>query len=50
MEVTGVPERIVVLEWGYLEMLYGLGAEPIGLADIKGYNTGSGRARDRRRR
>jgi len=39
VEVTGVPERIVVLEWGYLDMLYGLGAEPIGLADIKGYNT-----------
>lgn len=38
VEITGIPERIVVLEWGYLDMLYALGVEPTGLADIKGYN------------
>ncbi|WP_416148013.1 ABC transporter substrate-binding protein [Salipaludibacillus sp. HK11] len=32
------PEKIVVLEWVYGENLLALGLEPIGMADIEGYN------------
>ncbi len=32
------PERIVVLEWVYGENLLALGLEPVGMADIEGYN------------
>ncbi|WP_422769528.1 ABC transporter substrate-binding protein [Plantactinospora sp. WMMC1484] len=31
--------RVVGLEWGEVEMLVTLGVQPVGVADIKGYNT-----------
>lgn len=37
-EITGVPERIVVLEWTYAEDLLALGIQPVGVADISGMN------------
>ncbi|WP_414620422.1 ABC transporter substrate-binding protein [Calothrix sp. CCY 0018] len=32
------PTRIVALEWVYVENLLALGIQPVGVADIKGYN------------
>ncbi|SFM21665.1 iron complex transport system substrate-binding protein [Gracilibacillus orientalis] len=34
-----VPERIVVLEWVYAEDLLALGVQPVGMADIEGYQS-----------
>lgn len=36
-DITGTPERIVVLEWVYAENLLALGVQPVGVADIAGY-------------
>lgn len=32
-------QRVVALEWTYVEGLLALGVQPVGVADIKGYNT-----------
>ena len=39
-EITlpATPQRIVVLEWSYVEDLLAVGVQPIGVADIEGYN------------
>mgnify|MGYP001496540210 CR=1 FL=1 len=37
-EIKGTPKRIVVLEWTYAEDLLALGIQPVGVADIAGYN------------
>lgn len=36
--ITENPQRVVVLEWTYAEDLLALGVQPIGVADIEGYN------------
>lgn len=36
-EIEGTPERIVALEWAYVEDLLALGIQPVGVADIAGY-------------
>jgi len=36
--ISKTPTRIVALEWVYVENLLALGIQPIGIADIKGYN------------
>jgi ABC-type Fe3+-hydroxamate transport system substrate-binding protein len=36
--VSENPERVVVLEWTYAEDLLALGVQPVGVADIAGYN------------
>jgi len=39
--ITCVPadvERVVALEWTYVENLLALGVQPVGVADIEGYN------------
>ncbi|HEY2491878.1 MAG TPA: iron-siderophore ABC transporter substrate-binding protein [Paenibacillus sp.] len=36
--ITGVPKRVVVLEWSYAEDVLALGVQPVGIADIKGMN------------
>jgi iron complex transport system substrate-binding protein len=36
--IAGVPQRIVALEWTYVEDLLALGVQPVGVADIEGYN------------
>lgn len=33
------PERVVVLEWVYAEDILALGIQPVGMADIEGYNS-----------
>ncbi|MDX1664433.1 MAG: iron-siderophore ABC transporter substrate-binding protein [Candidatus Promineifilaceae bacterium] len=38
-EIVGVPERVVALEWTYVEDLLALGIQPVGVADIAGYET-----------
>lgn len=38
-EIEGTPENIVVLEWVYAEDLLALGEDPIGVADIEGYES-----------
>ncbi|RSL31670.1 iron-siderophore ABC transporter substrate-binding protein [Salibacterium salarium] len=38
-EIEGTPENIVVLEWVYAEDLLALGEEPVGVADIEGYES-----------
>uniref|UniRef100_UPI002685FC89 ABC transporter substrate-binding protein n=1 Tax=Paenibacillus sp. 598K TaxID=1117987 RepID=UPI002685FC89 len=37
-EITGVPQRIVALEWLYAEDVLALGIQPVGIADIEGMN------------
>ncbi|MNZ78084.1 Fe(3+)-citrate-binding protein YfmC precursor [compost metagenome] len=37
-EITGTPEKIVVLEWTYAEDLLALGVQPAGVTDIEKYN------------
>lgn len=32
------PERVVTLEWAYTENVLALGVQPVGVADIEGYN------------
>lgn len=39
LEIEGVPQTIVVLEWTYAEDLLALGVQPAGVADVEGYNT-----------
>lgn len=36
-EIEGIPQRIVALEWTYVEDLLALGITPVGVADIEGY-------------
>lgn len=36
--ITGTPTRVVVLEWTYVEDVLALGLQPVGVADIEGYN------------
>jgi len=38
MTIDGVPKKVVVLEWTYVEHLIPLGVEPVGVADMEGYN------------
>lgn len=35
--VSGVPKRVVSLEWTYTENLLALGVQPVGAADLTGY-------------
>lgn len=35
--VVGVPQRVVALEWTYVEDLLALGVQPVGVAEIQGY-------------
>lgn len=37
--ITGTPKRVIALEWTYVEDLLAVGVQPIGVADIEGYNT-----------
>lgn len=37
--VPANPERIVALEWSYVESLLALGIQPVGVADIDGYHS-----------
>lgn len=39
LEIEGTPERVIVLEWTYAEDLLALGVQPVGVADVDGYNT-----------
>ena len=36
--ITSIPQRIVALEWTYVEDLLALGIQPVGVADIAGYH------------
>jgi ABC-type Fe3+-hydroxamate transport system substrate-binding protein len=36
--IKGTPTRVVVLEWTYVEDVLALGVQPVGVADIAGYN------------
>jgi ferric hydroxamate transport system substrate-binding protein len=36
-EVPANPQRVVALEWTYIEDLLALGVQPVGVADIAGY-------------
>lgn len=36
--VTANPQRVVALEWTYVEDLLALGVQPVGVADIENYN------------
>lgn len=38
VEITGVPEKVVVLEWSYIEHMLPLGIQPVGVADKEGYD------------
>lgn len=35
--IESIPERVVVLEWTYAEDLLALGIQPVGVADVAGY-------------
>lgn len=39
VELDAPAERVVVLEWQMVEDVLSLGVEPVGVADVKGYNT-----------
>lgn len=39
VELEAPAERVVVLEWQQVEDVLTLGVEPVGVADVKGYNT-----------
>jgi ferric hydroxamate transport system substrate-binding protein len=39
LEIEGVPQTIVALEWTYAEDLLALGVQPAGVADVEGYKT-----------
>lgn len=39
VELDAPAERVVVLEWQQVEDVLALGVEPVGVADVKGYNT-----------
>jgi iron complex transport system substrate-binding protein len=36
--IPATPQRIIALEWTYVEDLLALGIQPVGVADIDGYN------------
>lgn len=36
--IPATPQRIIALEWTYVEDLLALGIQPVGVADIAGYN------------
>lgn len=38
VELEEIPQNIVVLEWVYAENLLALGVDPVGIADLEGYN------------
>ncbi|MYL48563.1 ABC transporter substrate-binding protein [Halobacillus litoralis] len=38
VEIEGTPERVVVLEWSYVEHMLPLHIQPVGVADKEGYN------------
>lgn len=38
-KLDGVKTRVVALEWALVEDLLAVGVKPIGVADVKGYNT-----------
>ncbi|WP_334076812.1 iron-siderophore ABC transporter substrate-binding protein [Paenibacillus sanfengchensis] len=38
-KIEGTPKRIVALEYTYAEDLLALGIQPVGVADVKGYQT-----------
>lgn len=35
--IEGIPKRVVALEWNYAEDVLALGIQPVGVADISGY-------------
>lgn len=37
-KITGIPSRIVALDWRQVEDLLALGIQPVGIADIEGYH------------
>ncbi|MEM8529507.1 MAG: iron-siderophore ABC transporter substrate-binding protein [Chloroflexota bacterium] len=37
-EVPANPEHIIALEWSYVENVLALGIQPVGVADVAGYN------------
>ncbi|WP_238590786.1 ABC transporter substrate-binding protein [Paenibacillus beijingensis] len=39
VEIKGVPQRVVALDWVYLEDVLAAGVQPVGAADIEGYKT-----------
>ena len=39
VELEAAAERVVVLEWQQVEDVLTLGVEPVGVADVEGYNT-----------
>ena len=39
VELDGPAKRVVVLEWQQVEDVLTLGVEPVGVADVEGYNT-----------
>ncbi|SDO89944.1 ABC transporter substrate-binding protein [Halobacillus aidingensis] len=38
VDIEGTPERVVVLEWSYVEHMLPLHIQPVGVADKEGYN------------
>ncbi|AJY76782.1 ABC transporter substrate-binding protein [Paenibacillus beijingensis] len=39
VEIKGVPQRVVALDWVYIEDVLATGIQPVGAADIEGYKT-----------
>src|SRR5688572_11271837 len=39
VKLDGPAQRVVVLEWQQVEDVLTLGVEPVGVADVAGYNT-----------
>lgn len=39
VEIKGVPQRVVALDWVYIEDVLAVGVQPVGAADIEGYKT-----------
>nr|WP_115995109.1 iron-siderophore ABC transporter substrate-binding protein [Cohnella lupini] len=37
-KITGIPQRVVVLEWTHAEDVLALGVQPVGIADIENMN------------
>lgn len=37
--LPGVPQRVVAIEWNLVEYVLTLGVQPVGIADVEGYNT-----------
>ncbi|WP_246067001.1 ABC transporter substrate-binding protein [Paenibacillus koleovorans] len=38
-EIKGTVKRVVALEWSFTEAFLAVGVQPVGVADIKGFNT-----------